>query len=156
MPPTELLMDAAKDLSLSPKAIAATLDARIGDAFALFGMHDTRAGIVVRTFQPDARKVEVLNEAGAAVAELPKAGEGFFAGVLPVRARFKHRLRVTEATGARVIDDPYRFPAVLGDLDSHLIAEGTHLRLYERLGAHPMELEGIAGTHFAEIGRAHV
>ena len=45
MPPTELLMDAAKDLSLSPKAIAATLDARIGDAFALFGMHDTRAGI---------------------------------------------------------------------------------------------------------------
>src|SRR5690606_37902324 len=47
------------------------------------------------------------------------------------------------------IEDPYRFPPVLGEMDAHLIAEGNHLGLYERLGAHPMTLEGVAGTYFA-------
>jgi 1,4-alpha-glucan branching enzyme len=38
---------------------------------------------------------------------------------------------------------------VLTDFDAHLIAEGTHLRLYERLGAHPERLRGKDGTAFA-------
>src|SRR5690606_18802057 len=29
------------------------------------------------------------------------------------------------------------------------LAEGRHLRLYERLGAHPTEIDGVAGTAFA-------
>ena len=35
----------------------------------------------------------------------------------------------------RSIDDPYRFPPILGEIDVHLIAEGRHLRLDEKLGA---------------------
>jgi 1,4-alpha-glucan branching enzyme len=38
---------------------------------------------------------------------------------------------------------------VLTDFDAHLIAEGTHLRLYERLGAHPGKFRGRDGTAFA-------
>ena len=38
---------------------------------------------------------------------------------------------------------------MLGELDVHLLAEGTHLRSFERLGAHPQEMEGVAGTAFA-------
>ncbi|MFP4634464.1 MAG: 1,4-alpha-glucan branching protein GlgB [Nitriliruptoraceae bacterium] len=37
----------------------------------------------------------------------------------------------------------------LGDQDLHLFNEGTHLRLWEALGAHPTTLDGVAGTHFA-------
>ncbi|MBI5490161.1 MAG: 1,4-alpha-glucan branching protein GlgB [Deltaproteobacteria bacterium] len=33
--------------------------------------------------------------------------------------------------------------------DLYLLGEGTHNRLYERLGAHPMTVDGQAGTHFA-------
>src|SRR5678815_2565592 len=34
------------------------------------------------------------------------------------------------------------------DSDLHLIGEGTHYRLYERLGAHPIRHEGVDGVRF--------
>jgi len=37
----------------------------------------------------------------------------------------------------------------LTDFDLHLFMEGTHYRTWERLGAHPAEVEGAAGTRFA-------
>jgi 1,4-alpha-glucan branching enzyme len=37
----------------------------------------------------------------------------------------------------------------LSDLDLHLFREGSHTRLYERLGAHVEVREGVAGCHFA-------
>jgi len=38
---------------------------------------------------------------------------------------------------------------VLGPVDRHLFAEGTHLRLYERMGAHPCARDGTEGSTFA-------
>ncbi len=38
---------------------------------------------------------------------------------------------------------------LLSELDVWLLAEGTHLRPYEVLGAHPLTLDGVAGTRFA-------
>jgi 1,4-alpha-glucan branching enzyme len=38
---------------------------------------------------------------------------------------------------------------VIGDTDLHLFNEGSHLRLWEKLGAHPGVSEGRAGTWFA-------
>jgi 1,4-alpha-glucan branching enzyme len=37
----------------------------------------------------------------------------------------------------------------LTDFDLHLFSEGTHLRIYDRLGAHPAEAGGAQGTRFA-------
>ena len=34
------------------------------------------------------------------------------------------------------------------DLDLHLFAEGTHRRLWEVLGSHVTEVDGVAGTEF--------
>ena len=36
----------------------------------------------------------------------------------------------------------------LSELDLHLFHEGSHTRLYERLGAHLEERDGVAGCHF--------
>jgi 1,4-alpha-glucan branching enzyme len=47
------------------------------------------------------------------------------------------------------IEDSYRFPPILSDLDLYLLAEGRHLRLYDKLGAHPMTLDGVDGVAFA-------
>src|SRR5712692_10377366 len=33
--------------------------------------------------------------------------------------------------------------------DLYLFNEGTHYRLYDKLGAHPLTVNGVAGTHFA-------
>ncbi len=38
---------------------------------------------------------------------------------------------------------------VISELDAHLIGEGTHLRLYDVLGAHVRERDGVRGTAFA-------
>jgi 1,4-alpha-glucan branching enzyme len=39
--------------------------------------------------------------------------------------------------------------AFISDFDVHLFSEGTHYRLYEKLGAHASEEDGVKGTHFA-------
>jgi hypothetical protein len=46
------------------------------------------------------------------------------------------------------MEDPYRFPPILSDLDLYLLGEGTHMHLYEKLGAHPMVLDGVEGVAF--------
>ena len=38
---------------------------------------------------------------------------------------------------------------LLSDYDLHLLAEGTHYRTYEKLGAHIKNVNGTVGTHFA-------
>src|SRR5919202_749654 len=38
---------------------------------------------------------------------------------------------------------------LLSDEDLYWFAEGTHLRIYEKLGAHPITADGVAGTSFA-------
>jgi hypothetical protein len=63
-------------------------------------------------------------------ASLPGPSKG-------TRERFAYRLGVRRFDREEIIEDPYRFPQVLGDLDIHLLGEGRHLRLHERLGAHP-------------------
>jgi 1,4-alpha-glucan branching enzyme len=38
---------------------------------------------------------------------------------------------------------------ILTPYDLHLFAEGTHYRTYEKLGAHPRIIDGVAGVSFA-------
>ena len=40
-------------------------------------------------------------------------------------------------------------PHDISDLDVHLFCEGTHARIYEKLGAHLTTRDGVAGTQFA-------
>jgi 1,4-alpha-glucan branching enzyme len=46
-------------------------------------------------------------------------------------------------------DDTSHAPHLLSDLDVWLLSEGTHLRPYEVLGAHPFVLNSVKGTRFA-------
>jgi len=133
-------------------AIDALAHGNHGDPFAVLGPHADGGGIVLRTFQPQAERAWVLEaNGGRSLGEMSRAHpSGVFELRLPGRdLSFPYRLRVEEAGGHRAeLDDPYRFPPILGDMDVYLIAEGTHTRLYEKLGAHPMVLDGVAGTAF--------
>ncbi len=40
-------------------------------------------------------------------------------------------------------------PSLLTDHDIYLFKEGSHSRLFEKLGSHPMTVDGVAGTLFA-------
>lgn len=122
------------------------------DPFAILGMHNTEDGkICVRTFQLDAIAVEVMDaETGKAITNLKQVHPaGIFEGNIPRRKEFfAYRLNVSWAAGSLEIEDPYRFPAILGDLDVWLLGEGTHRRPFEIMGAHPTTMLGVEGTAF--------
>ena len=130
-------------------AVAAIVAGKYGDPFSFLGMHQSVDGTLVRAFLPGASTVEVVSRDGDAIGTLEIIhSNGLFAG--PVRQSVPYRLRVTwEDDGEAEVEDPYRFPGVLGDQDLYLFGEGNYLSLYEKLGAHPMELEGASGTSFA-------
>jgi 1,4-alpha-glucan branching enzyme len=110
------------------------------------------APLSVRVFWPGADSVAVLErDSGRKVAELERMHpDGFFAGPIEGRrSAFPYRLRLTAGGSTWEADDPYRFPPVLGSVDVYLMAEGSHRRIYERLGAHPTRLEGVDGVAFA-------
>ena len=133
-------------------AIAALVEGRHGDPFALLGMHEAgRSALSVRVFWPGAASVEVLDaktgRPEGALEMLHPAG--FFAGQLERRERFPYRLRLSAGDVTWEAEDPYRFPPLLGEMDVYLIAEGSHRRIYERFGAHPRTVEGVDGVAFA-------
>jgi 1,4-alpha-glucan branching enzyme len=119
------------------------------DPHSILGAHGSADGTVVRAFHPDASTAELLL-AGGPVAMSPLGGGlwgAFLAGVAPP---VDYRLRFRFGDGiAWDHDDPYRFLPTVGELDLHLIAEGSHERLWEVLGAHPTSREGVSGVAFA-------
>jgi 1,4-alpha-glucan branching enzyme len=135
-------------------AVEAIVRGSCDDPFAVLGPHrDGPAGkATLRCFLPDAQRLAAIDPAtGQEIANLELIHPGgFWAGFLPSdRDLGSYRLRMDAPSGRREFDDAYRFPPILGELDVHLLAEGLHLQNYERLGAHPICLEGIAGTAFA-------
>ena len=59
------------------------------------------------------------------------------AGAEPPQRRSPTACGCTAGDATWEAEDPYRFPPVLGELDVYLMAEGSHRRIFERLGAHP-------------------
>jgi 1,4-alpha-glucan branching enzyme len=132
--------------TISPEA-QAVITGHHADPFAYLGPHVENDARVVRVFLPNAQDVTVLGEKGQARA-LPKVHEaGLFEG--PVDCSGSYRLRVRFPREEVELEDPYRFPPILSDLDLYLLGEGNHLNLYDKLGAHPMTLEGVEGVAFA-------
>lgn len=131
--------------------INALITGHFSDPFSLLGMHKTAAGLEVRTLLPDATEVWVIDtKTGRKVVKLDSLdSRGFFSGVIPRRKNsFRYQLLVTWFGEQRYIDDPYRFGTLTQELDSWLLSEGTHLRPYETLGAHPLILDGVEGVRF--------
>ncbi|GAA5264807.1 1,4-alpha-glucan branching enzyme [Acidiphilium sp. MT5] len=128
-------------------ALAALMAGRHGDPFALLGPHGTGAHKVVRTIQPGADAVTLLAANGVETPMDRIHPGGIFQGAIAEGARY--RLVVRWGDTEMMLDDPYCFAPILGELDLHLIAEGRHWQLADRLGAHHREQQGVAGVHFA-------
>jgi len=130
---------------LSPEA-QAVIGGYHADPFRYLGPHDEGGRRVVRAFLPGADEAAVVGDGRETpLQQLDKAG--LFAGeVAPGLVRY--RLKARWDGHVAEIEDPYRFPPVLSDFDLYLLGEGTHLEAYDRLGAHPMTHDGVAGVGF--------
>ncbi|GAB2558650.1 1,4-alpha-glucan branching protein GlgB [Leucobacter ruminantium] len=114
------------------------------DPFAALGPTGDGRHLVVHV--PGAERVWAVNGTDEVELDAHPACSGVFTGpLLPY-----YRLRIDwPGGGDEVREDPYRFGPVLGEIDEYLIGEGTHHRLWQALGAHLIEHEGVAGVHFA-------
>ncbi|MGC8639223.1 MAG: 1,4-alpha-glucan branching protein GlgB [Isosphaeraceae bacterium] len=129
--------------------------------FLVLGLHEIpgengRSGDwLIRAFLPEAQKASVVDLARGepgVVAPMERIhADGLFQARFTNRPEpFPYRLKIENYEGhSWDFVDPYRFGPVLTDFDLHLLGEGTHLRNYERLGAHLRMHEGFRGVHFA-------
>lgn len=134
-------------MSKLPAEAYAIVEGRHSDPFRYLGPHLENDHAVIRAFLPRASDVEAVDEHGhaATLARLHEAG--LFAGELP-RGVTRYQLRARFGDTIVELQDPYRFPPILSDFDLYLLGEGTHQHLYEKLGAHPMMLDGVSGVAF--------
>jgi 1,4-alpha-glucan branching enzyme len=140
----------AADTCNNREAYAALAAGTHGDPFSVLGAHRAGVARVVRTFQPQAESVKIIDADGGELVEMDRVHpDGVFAAIMPPRLRH-YRLRITTPSGHRDdIEDPYRFPPTLGDLDLYLLGEGSDKKIYDKLGAQVRTFGGIRGTRFA-------
>ncbi|MBE2894585.1 1,4-alpha-glucan branching protein GlgB [Spirabiliibacterium falconis] len=131
--------------------IDALLNGKHSDPFSVLGMHETDNGIEIRVLMPDASSVTIIDkESQTDIVDMERLhDDGFFAVIIPKRHDFfAYQLNVHWGHESQLVEDPYRFRPLLSDLDNWLLAEGTHYRPYEKLGAHFTEIDGVAGVNF--------
>jgi 1,4-alpha-glucan branching enzyme len=118
---------------------------------SVLGAHPAPDGVVIRAYRPAACAITALVHGGERVELEQIHAGGVFEGLAPgAELPMGYRLEVDYGdAGTFTIDDPYSFLPTLGELDLHLIGEGRHEELYEKLGAHVIEHQGVVGTAFS-------
>lgn len=144
---------------LTANDISALMRADHPDAFSVLGMHQKAGALWVNAVLPGAEQVAVLDrQTGLRRATLVHCldSEVFSAPIPDGTERFDYQLEVTwtpapERTTphVQVLEDAYRFPFVLQELDTWLLGEGSHQRPFEALGAHLTSMLGVEGVSFA-------
>jgi 1,4-alpha-glucan branching enzyme len=129
------------------------------DPHHLLGMHEVKTGRkvckVIRVFNPEADSAEALDTRSPdetiryPMERIHKAG--FFEAELPAGTDwFHYQVAYTGYDGSCwQVYDPYSFMPVLSELDLYLFGQGTHYGIYNKLGAHPMTVDGVDGVLFA-------
>ena len=119
----------------------------------ILGLHEFGKGQVFTVYRPEAKGVTVTDEKGKDPVELEEVGKnsGFF-GKYVTGKKYKrpYLLHIKYGEDDVVItEDPYSFAPQLSSDDLYLFAEGKHYQIYDKLGAHPMTINGVKGVYFA-------
>ena len=142
-------------LSSAPKALNSDLERLVNlthsDPHSFLGIRSKDDSVLVRIFRPDAVSVSLLLEGQKEIPISHGYPGGLFEGHLDKKTPLlPYRVKVTYANGANFTYwDPYSFWPTLGDLDLHLLGEGNHEKLHEKLGAHFRKVQGVEGVSFA-------
>ncbi len=141
---------------LTPAELESLVQARLRDPHRLLGMHPLGdgSGVVVRAYLPNAAAVEAVpvHEPHLPRIRLERLHEsGLYEGVShAIRRVYAYELVITDYQGGqRRLRDGYSFLPTLGEQDLYLFNQGNERRLYDKLGAHRRELDGVRGVGFA-------
>jgi len=127
-----------------------------GDPHRVLGMHKIVANsidcIAVRAFYPDAELVTVLDKHDTSIRyNMEKVhNAGFFETIIRCKDIFEYLLEIKyHDNHIFTIDDPYSFLPTITDVDRHLIGQGTHYEIFNKLGAVHRVIDGVSGFSFA-------
>ena len=117
----------------------------------ILGPHIIDEGILIEAFIPTAEKIAVCTTGEKKTYEMTMEDEeGFFAALLPGKKIPKYTLQITFNDGSTMeCADPYAFDPILTEEDTAKFNQGICYDIYEKLGAHPMTINGVEGVHFA-------
>ena len=136
--------------------VNAIVEGRHPEPFSVLGQHpisdeaaETLGGhAVIRTFQPHAEEVSVVNTEGQRIPMERVHPHGLFEVVIP-ESIGPYRLELSREQHEWEIIDAYSMTSPMGEMDRYLLNEGTHQELYQVLGSNPMQFQGVAGVEFA-------
>ena len=143
--------------SVSLENIGAIIEQRHENPFEVLGPHPVddrgRRAIAVRAFLPRSQQVWLVDQAHQAKQPMRRIHPaGLYEAVVPApqdEQLPRYRFNVTGPGGeTTTMYDPYSFESILTDYDFHLIGEGRHYTIYDRLGAQVRTVDGISGVNF--------
>lgn len=119
----------------------------------ILGLHDFDKGQVFTVFRPHAQSVLITDMDGNNAVRLEEVEEesGFFGKYVSghkYKAPYKVRVQYSDNDIVEFAD-PYCFKPQITSDDLYVFAEGNHYEIYDKLGAHPMVIDGVKGTYFA-------
>ncbi|MEP0960861.1 MAG: 1,4-alpha-glucan branching protein GlgB [Roseobacter sp.] len=140
-------------MPINPQDVERITAGRHSDPFSVLGLHEVDGKLTVRAYVPEASAIDAIDpKTGRKIVSLKPCdgAPGLFEGVATRRRkRFAYHLRVSQGDHEWIADDAYRFGPVMGEIDEHLLGEGSHRKLWRVLGAHVIKHDGVMGTHFA-------
>ena len=142
-------------MTIAPEQIERIVWNQHQDPFEILGAHPIQQNgktvWAVRAYLPNANAAWVICPQER--TEYPMQAvhhPHFFECTIEMAELANYQLRIQEGEHERVIYDPYAFRSPhLTEFDLHLFAEGNHHRIYEKLGAHATEIDGVTGVYFA-------
>ncbi|MBC7969613.1 MAG: 1,4-alpha-glucan branching enzyme, partial [Verrucomicrobia bacterium] len=142
-------------MTVTPEQVERIVWNQHHDPFEVLGPHavenESQPAWVVRAYQPSADAVWVVfPEQRAEYPMQVTHHPHFFECTIEGAELSNYQFRLKEGEHERFIYDPYAFRSpYLTEFDIHLFAEGNHHRIYEKMGAHLTEMNGIKGVYFA-------
>lgn len=124
------------------------------DPHSVLGGHPAKVkwvnGLIIRAFHPDASGACMKLDGESIPMDDCQAPGFFWLWLAGRKLPLNYLISFSFPDGSTWENEsPYRFPPTLGPQDLYFVAEGKHYRLYEKLGAHPMEIDGVSGIAFA-------
>lgn len=117
---------------------------------SLLGPHVTEEGILINAFIPSAVSIVVkTTKNGKQYPMVCEDQEGFYAVLIPGKKVVPYTFIVTyDNNTTEEIIDPYSFEPVIDALDLNRFTNGIHYNIYDKLGAHIIEINGVTGVLF--------
>ncbi|MEX0867757.1 MAG: 1,4-alpha-glucan branching protein GlgB, partial [Pirellulales bacterium] len=142
----------------SLESIGSLIEGRHENPFELLGPHEVehegRRALAVRAFLPNSEQAWLVDAPSSGDRPMRKIHPaGLFEAFCPLPEnaeqppyQLKH---VNREGGQSIMHDPYAFPPLLTEYDMYLLGEGRHWHAYNKLGAQPRTVNGVAGVNFA-------